>query len=303
MPNPILPRSLTDPLGIDGLERRAIADFNRRIRACLEAYLRLLDRIPFETFETNVKRYEFRLLPSVLSSMIEETGTLIDRLMLDGGIDNLWFLKGYVEPAVQKGTELARVNLAVQSTAYAATRPTLQAVLLSEPYQRRLGLVAAREFEEMKGLAAGTRKSLAQVLTSGLASGLNPRDIAKNIEAATGIEASRARRIARTEIGQALRTARIDEAENAAIDLGVKSKMLWLSAMSPTTRETHARRSGKLYTRQEVKEFYTRDGNAINCKCAQTEVLVDDAGNPLSPSIIERAQRRKLRYLGSSASS
>lgn len=38
---------------------------------------------------------------------------------------------------------------------------------------------------------------------------------------------------------------------------------------------------------------------ASNCKCAQTEVLVDDAGNPLSPSIVERAQRRKLRYANS----
>ena len=37
---------------------------------------------------------------------------------------------------------------------------------------------------------------------------------------------------------------------------------------------------------------------ASNCKCSQTEVLVDAEGNPLSPGIVDRAKRRKLRYAG-----
>lgn len=269
---PILPRSLQDPAGTDASERRAMADFNRRIAACGAAYRDLLDQIPFETVQTNALRYEFRLLPSILSSLLERTGQLIDRLLLDGGQNDLWFLRSYVEPAVQKGTEQARVNLAVQSAGYAATRPTLQAVLLTEPYQRRLGLVAAREYELMSGLTAEVKSGMSQVLTQGLATGIGPREIGKRLTEQVGIEQRRGQRIARTEIGQALRQARLDESEQAAQDLGVQSRCLWLSALSPTTRETHARLSGKLLTRQQVREFYSRDGNAINCYLPGTRV-------------------------------
>ena len=276
-----------------------MADFNRRIAAAGKLYVSLLDQIPFDEVVTNAKRYEFRLLPSVLSSLLERTGQLVDQLLLQGGQSGLWFLRSYVEPAVQKGTEQARVNLAVQSAGYAATKPTLQAILLSEPYQRRIGLVAAREFELLNGLAAETKSRLSQTLTAGLALGVGPRKIAKDLVAQTGIQQRRGHLIARTEIGQALRTARLDESEQAAQDLGVQSRCLWLSALSPTTRPSHRARHAKIYTREQVREFYSRSGEACNCKCAQTEILVDDQGNPLSPSIIERAQRRKLRYAGS----
>lgn len=292
---PILPRSLQDPAGTDASERRAMADFNRRIAACGAAYRDLLEQIPFETVQTNALRYEFRLLPSILSSLLERTGQLIDRLLLDGGQNDLWFLRSYVEPAVQKGTEQARVNLAVQSAGYAATRPTLQAVLLSEPYQRRIGLVAAREYEQMLGITGEVKAGLSQVLTQGLATGVGPREIAKRLTEQVGIKQRRAHLIARTEIGNALENAKLDEAEQAEQDLGVRSMELWLSALSPTTRATHSARHATLYTRQEVREFYSRDGNRCNCRCATTTVLVDDAGNPLSPSIVERAQRRGQR--------
>lgn len=290
--SPILPRSLTDPAGTDPMERRAMVDFNRRIAAAGKLYVSLLDQIPFDEVVTNARRYEFRLLPSVLSSLLERTGQLVDQLLLQGGQSGLWFLRSYVEPAVQKGTEQARVNLAVQSAGYAATKPTLQAVLLSEPYQRRIGLVAAREYELMAGLSAEVKSGMSQVLTQGLATGIGPREIAKQLTEQVGIEQRRGQRIARTEIGQALRQARLDESEQAAQDLGVQSRMLWLSALSPTTRPSHRARHAKIYTREQVREFYSRSGEACNCKCGQTEILVDDRGNPLSPSIVERAERK-----------
>lgn len=298
MANPRLPRNLADPSGLDPAERRAMADFNRRVAAAGRAYRDLLQRIPFETIETNARRYEFRLLPSVLSSMLSETGALVDALLLEGGESNLWFMAGYVAPAVQKGTEQSRINLSVQSRAYANTKPNLQSILLSEPYQRRLALVRAREYELMAGLTAEVKSGLSQVLTQGLATGIGPREIAKNLQAQTGIKQRRAHLIARTEIGNALQNAKLDESEQAAQDLGVRSRELWLSAMSPTTRENHARRNGNLYTREEVREFYMAAGERCNCKCSTTTVLVDGNGEPLSPSIVERARRRKLRYAG-----
>ncbi|PVP08902.1 phage head morphogenesis protein, partial [Salmonella enterica subsp. enterica serovar Agona] len=51
-------------------------------------------------------------------------------------------------------------------------------------------------------------------------------------------------------------------------------------------------RHGKLYTTEEVREWYSINGNAINCKCTQVSVLVDEAGNPLYPNVIDMARKR-----------
>ncbi|MCR3865547.1 phage head morphogenesis protein, partial [Pseudomonas aeruginosa] len=108
----------------------------------------------------------------------------------------------------------------------------------------------------------------------------NPREIARDLTAQTGIEARRGHRIARTEVTTALRRARWDEKDAAEADYGVQSKLMHMSALSPSTRATHAARHARLYTSDEVRDWYSRDGNSINCKCSQVEVLVDDEGNP-----------------------
>src|SRR5690606_3427336 len=146
---------------------------------------------------------------------------------LEGGLQNLWFLQ-YVQRSLETGTAAAWTNIGVQSSAYKVSRPTLQSVFMSEPYQRRLGLVRAREFEEMKGLTATLKQQLAGTLTRGLAQGIGQLEIARNITAQTGIEARRAVRIARTEIPTALRTARLDETNDAVQRLEIKMMVMHL---------------------------------------------------------------------------
>lgn len=288
--SPVLPTNLSDPTGTDVKERAAMAEFNRRVRRCRDAYLALLDKIEFNQVTVNAERYEFRTLPSILAQLLEETGRLVDQLL---GADNLrnWFTVGYVIPAYEKGAAQGWRNLGIQSTEYQALRPTLQSLLLSEPYQNRIGLIRAREFELMKGLSASVKQGLSQQLTAGLAQGIGPREIARNITKQTGIEERRAAVIARTEINQALRTARLDETQDAATRLQIKVKVLHISALSPTTRPAHAARSGQLYTVAEERDWYAQDGNAVNCKCTSSEVLVDDQGQPLSKGLVDRLRK------------
>lgn len=268
---PILPSNIGDPTGTDPKVRQATAEFKRRIRLCRRAYLDLLERIEFDTITTNAVRYEFRTLPNILAQLLEETGRLVDQFL---GADTLrnWFTVDYVIPAYEKGSGAAWRNLGVQSTEYAALRPTLTSLLQSAPYQNRIGLIRAREFELMKGLSANVKQGLSQQLTAGLAQGIGPREIAKNITAQTGIEERRAERIARTEVNQALRTARMDETQDASGRLGIRVKVMHLSALSPTTRATHAARSGQLYTVQEERDWFAEGGNAINCYLPGTAV-------------------------------
>lgn len=268
---PVLPTNLSDPTGTDAKERAAMAEFNRRVRRCRDAYVALLDKIEFNQVTVNAERYEFRTLPSILAQLLEETGRLVDQLL---GADNLrnWFTMQYVIPAYEKGAAQGWRNLGIQSTEYQALRPTLQSLLLSEPYQNRIGLIRAREFELMKGLSASVKQGLSQQLTAGLAQGIGPREIARNITKQTGIEQRRAATISRTEINQALRTARLDETQDAATRLQINVRVLHISALSPTTRPTHAARSGQLFTVSEERGWYAQDGNAINCFLPGTRV-------------------------------
>ncbi|MNJ10714.1 NAD(+)--arginine ADP-ribosyltransferase EFV [compost metagenome] len=323
---PILPTNHGDPMGTAPKVRQANDEFKRRIRLCRDAYLALLDQIEFTTYATNKQtftyelivdphslpeagspsqyrvtpneltanavRYEFRTLPSILAQLLDETSTLVDRIIGADSPRN-WFTIGYVIPSYEKGTAAAWRNIGVQSTEYQALRPTLQSLLLSEPYQNRIGLIRAREFELMKGLASDVKMGLSQQLTAGLAQGIGPQQIARNITAQTGIEERRAERIARTEINQALRTARMDETQDASTRLGINVRVLHISALSPTTRATHAARSGQIFTVEQERDWFGEDANAINCKCTTSEVLVNDKGEPLSPGLIARLDRSR----------
>lgn len=287
---PILPTNLGDPNGTDAKERQAMAEFTRRIEQCRRAYVDVLDKIEFEEITTNAKRYTFRTLPSILMQLLDTTANLVDQFIGADRVRN-WFTIGYVIPAYEKGAATVWRNLGVQSTEYAATRPTLQSLLLSEPYQARIGLISAREFELMKGLSASVKSTMSQQLTAGLAQGIGPREIAKNLTAQAGIEKRRANMIARTEINQSLRNARLDETQDAAQRLNIRVKVLHISALSPTTRATHAARSGHLYTVEDERDWYAEEGNAINCKCTTSEALVDAEGKPVSKGLVDRLQK------------
>ena len=289
---PILPTNHGDPTGTAPKVRQANEEFKRRIRKCRDAYLAVLDGIQFSSYTVNVKRYEFLTLPDVLARSLDTAADLVDQFLGADDVRSWWTLQ-YVIPAYEKGAAAAWRNLGVQSTEYQLMRPSLQSLLTSEPYQRRIGLISAREFELMKGLSSDLKQGLSQQLTAGLAQGIGPKEIARNIALQTGIEERRAERIARTEINQALRTARMDETTDAAVRLGVNVRVLHISALSPTTRATHAARHGNLYTVEAERDWFAESGTAVNCKCSTSEVLVDDQGKPLSPGLIARLDRSR----------
>ncbi|EMN0478370.1 phage head morphogenesis protein [Klebsiella pneumoniae] len=285
---PILPRNYQDPTGADALERRAMKDFARRMNKIGKAYKSALDKIP-SSLAVNA-RYEYQLNPTLLSIILNDASYLVDQVLLDGGDYDLWFYE-YVDLAAEKGTGQAYANLSQQSPVYAAGRESLSAILISEPYQRRMALVNARMFEEMKGLSAEVKRDMARVLTEGIGRGLNPREVSRNLTEQIGIEKRRANRIARTEITTALRRAKWEEDQEASELYGLKTKLLHISALSPTTRHTHAARPAHLYTNEEVRDWYAKDANSINCKCTQQSVLVDEEGKPIYPDTITKLKQ------------
>ncbi|RCS70166.1 phage minor head protein [Vibrio casei] len=287
--SPVLPRNVEDPTGVDRLERGAINKLEEKLKQIGREYPKLLERIPSQPVVN--KRYTYQLDKLLLDSILEQADQLIESILLEGGSDDLWLYELYVKVAYERGTAQEFANLSNQSPAYKAGQESVTAIKRSEPYLRRIALVQARVFEEMKGFTASIQADMTRILTDGMGRGLNPDEIAKSLSAQTGLEQGRANRIARTEITTALRRARWDESEDAQERYGLKTMLMHISALSPTTRVKHALRHAHLYTIEAVREWYAKDANSINCKCNQVSVLVDKDGNPLVPSIVDRAQK------------
>lgn len=286
---PILPRSATDPTGQDARIRAASRDMRARVRKALKAYREALDQIPYVPIVN--ARYGFRVDPLLLDNLLRNAGIAVDDLFLEGGPQNVWIMDAYVKPAYQQGTAQSFANISAQVGTYRAANPSMQSLMVQEAYATRVALVAAREFEEMKGISGQIKADMARILTDGVGRGQNPRKVAQRLTEQAGIEARRAERIARTEIGTALRRARWDETDDATEQYGLTLRMMHLSALRHNTRRTHAARHGKIYTTEEIRDWYSQDANSINCQCSQSEILVDDDGKPVVPQLVDRALR------------
>lgn len=298
MPLPILPRNINDPTGQDRRERGAINEFTRKMNQIGREMKKFLEAIPYQVVTLNaagdeLKRYQFNVDTIQMDQIAADITAYIDGVLLEGGQRELWFLTQYVQPAYQQGTAVTQVNMATQSSAYALSRPNLESILLSPAYRARLGYLRAREWEEMKNLSSTTATGMTRILFDGMAAGQNPNVIAAQLAKETDLDIVRARRIARTEITTALRRARLDEAEDAQISLGILTKMMQISALSATTRPSHAARHAKLYTIEEMRVWMSTSPNMINCKCSFVEVLVNDKGQPLTPGIIAKAEAQR----------
>lgn len=265
--------------------------FAKRIKKVSQGYIQLLNRIPSEPVVN--KKYQFDLDPNYLSIILRDGELMVDEVLLQGGEFNNFFFNEYVSTAYERGTAQEYANLAQQSTAYAATQQSVATILLSEPYQLRMALVRARVFEEMKGLSAQVKADMARILTDGIARGLNPREVARNLNEQSGIEIRRANRVARTEITTALRRARMDEADEASEVLNLETRQVHISALSPTTRPNHASRHGKIFTTDGQRDWWARDGNSINCKCSTVTILTDKEGRPYNDTLLNKLKEEK----------
>ena len=153
----------------------------------------------------------------------------------------------------------------------------------------------------MKNLTDTTRNDLVRILQIGLEDGQSVSDIVKNIVARTDVSRSRAYRIVRTEINQSYRTAAMEESIQLNNDIyrdsAFELRSLWFSALSSTTRREHGRRHGRVYTFNQVRKFYNKGANAINCYCSQTQVLVNkETGEVLQSDLQTQMSRQREMF-------
>lgn len=241
-----------------------------------------------------VNAYSYALDAMQLANLFTRIQQILDDWLLEGGPTQIWS-GDYVSQEYQRGTQFAFTNLSAQSDVY-AQQTTLSQLLFSQPYQTRVGIAYAQTYSDWKGLSDAARADLANVISDAVARGINPRETAKIISQRLDVSMSKAKNMAQTEQVGAYRKAQWDEDEDAEKRLGIQTLLLWLSALKPTTRAWHASRHGKLFTREEVKEFYAKDGNRYHCYCSQQSVLVDESGKLRNQKLIDKMAKQREQW-------
>ncbi|MEB7941390.1 phage head morphogenesis protein [Raoultella ornithinolytica] len=243
-------------------------------------------------YQVNAGTYIYDMTAAQLADLLQIVQTILDDALLDGGSQNLWALD-YVAAEYERGTQQAFTNLSVQSPAY-ASQTTLQQLLSSPAYQNQIASAYISTYSDWKGISDAARADLANVIADAIGRGINPRETGSIVSKRLDVSMSRAKNIAQTEQVGALRQAQWNETDWAADRLGLNTGLLWLSALKPTTREWHRARHGKVFTTEEIRDFYAKNGNRYNCYCAQVPVLLDDNGKLFNEGLSDKlAAERK----------
>lgn len=149
-------------------------------------------------------------------------------------------------------------------------------------------------YSDWKGISDAARADLANIIADAVGRGVNPRETMRVISKRLDVSMSKAKTIAQTEQVGALREAQWNETTWVQGRLGLRTKLLHLSALKPTTRARHASRHGKLYTVEEVREWYSKDGNRFNCYCSQIPAVVDEKDNVVNIGLAKRLKKSAL---------
>lgn len=278
---PRIPVSAKDPVGASLFILRANKSIARRFKELKSGVIATFNSIPVSAVNAEGYDYQYDFSSVRAAMFIEELQRVIDGIVMDDAkpmnAGQFW-MSVEVTGAYSAGTVMAHQQLAAMSPLYAESR-TVTEILYSDSYLQRLAIANASTYSDWRGLSDTARNDLSQVIMDGIARGIAPGDVEETIVKRIGVSESKAKAIAQTEITGILRKANRDEVQESKIIIGLNSAMFWISALLPTTRRTHAARSGKAYSPEECEEFYSRDGNRYRCHCSQTPCMLNDDGS------------------------
>lgn len=245
-------------------------------------------------YQVNAGKYIYDMSSQELAQLLEAVQNILDEYFLEGGEQNQWAMD-YVIDEFQRGTLEAFNNLSQQSQVY-ASQTTLQQLLNSPGHLNQIAAARLTTFSDWQAISDAARGDLTNIITDAVARGVNPAETASVISKRLDVSMSKAKTIAQTEQVGALRQAQWNETDWAADRLGLNTGLLWLSALKPTTRLWHASRHGKVFTTEEVRDFYAENGNRYNCYCSQIPVLLNDDGSIFNEGLTEKLAKERKQW-------
>ncbi len=245
-------------------------------------------------YQVNAGKFIYDMTAAELADLLQVVQSILDDELLDGGSQSLWAMD-YVIAEYDRGTLNAFTNLSVQSQIY-ASQTTLQQLLSSPGYLNQISAARLTTFSDWKVISDTARGDLTNIITDAVARGVNPRETASIVSKRLDVSMSKAKTIAQTEQVGALREAQWNETDWAADRLGLNTGLLHLSALKPTTRQTHAYWHGKVRTTEAVRAWYAVDGNKYHCYCGQIPVLLNDDGSIFNEGLADKLAKERKEW-------
>lgn len=298
-------KTKADPTGLRDRRQIAYKKIAKKLKEANVKIRKLIAALGFtrvtEKTDTGVLSviYDYRLDADEARILYQQIRDIVNEAVL--GVKNPvflppdWFWKLEIELPYRKGTveQVKDFNAIIQEAAKAGVSSRaipiravpVDIVLTSPSYLSQLNSVYIENFEQFKTLSNKTADQVVQSLNNGIQSGLSRKEIAEDVADRFKVADANAERITKTEINKAYNDAKLKAITNLGEETGLNAKAMHISALSPTTRETHAARHNKLYTPNQQTRWWNKDANRINCKCTVQAVLLDNEGNVVSQDL------------------
>lgn len=297
-----------DPTKLGGVRHKAMVEFRKKLRASekiINDFILSLNpakqTIP-DGPAINRVIYTYELDASRLESLQDFIFLVLNDQFMTGR--QRTFLTPYVTQGYMKGssdtiTRIARLAGQAGESDWILSHLQVEQIALSPQFQNRIGLVLARTFNSMDKFSGDLSVDLGRVIADGMTRGISPRRIADTIGQKFDTSYARAMTIARTEVNEALRSAKAQEAKAARDDLELDIRVVHTSALLPErTRRWHAERHGKIFTIEDQEAWWAEGANKIGCYCVANEIVIKPDGSIYDAGLIDQLKSESKAFLG-----
>lgn len=308
--------SKQDPTKQGRNRKRATKALDSRLSRAEKSIKRLFKAIPKQSRKQtkiqNAKQetiYTYDIDAQRLEQLSRSINFTVNDQLLDTQNDQApfrWYWEDYVEQPYRQGAieetrdysqEIAiAAGLGLFARRLKPEVPAVEQVLMSESYRTRLKAVYVDNFNTLKGLSADTSKQVYRVISNGMAGGVKPSVIAADISNRFGVSRSRAKTIAETEVNKAYNNARLSTTKDLSQQTGLRSGVVHISALLPTTRTGHAARHGNAYTVEDQRQWWETGANRINCHCTTRSILIDRNGEVINTTLESELEEERAFF-------
>lgn len=292
--SPILPRNKKDPTQSSRVISRIFKDIDARYSNIKTKLFDKLSTYQVRVSNADSSQFIYSMSNPELARLLEFINSTLQDDLLDGGLQSLWMFD-HLDDEFQRGTQFAFTNLSTQYQPY-ADQTNMHQLLSSTGYLNQVSAARVSAWNEWKGVSDTARTKLSSVITEAVIAGTNTRDTAAAVKKRLDVSKSDAMNIAQTEQLGAYRTAARSETRWAKERIGMDTAMMHISALLPTSRQTHVERHGHTYTPDEVEEWYAKDGNRFRCHCSQVPVVLDSDGKVYNQGMMARLALQREQW-------
>ena len=298
-------KTKADPTGQAGSRNKGVRVLTkrlgraeRRIKTLFRAVPKSRRRIAKIQNSEKTTFYDYELSPEGSEQLNRSIGFILNEELLETQIDFMpidWYWKQNIELPYRQGTveEVRDFNQLIAAAIVAGVlvkglplqKVPVERVIFSEIYRMDLGKAYVSSFSDIKTLSSSTAAKVVQRINAGISAGSTPTEIGAEISERFEVSKSSAKRIAETEVNKAYNDAKLDATDLMAGESSLKSGVVHISALTPTTRTHHAARHGNAYTVEDQRQWWDSGSNRINCKCTTRSILIDKRGKIIKAEI------------------